>query len=82
MEGINSYGVTLRDADIVHNAIRTDTKVKFVESMSTTPSLLSMSYTLHVSIIIKKSPANSLVQWTNMQTLWTLSSMKIPQSMT
>jgi hypothetical protein len=54
MEGINSYGVTLRDANIVHNAIRTDTKVKFVESRSTTPSLLSISYTLSVSIIIKR----------------------------
>jgi hypothetical protein len=55
MEGINVYVVTLRDADIVHKAIRTDAKVEIVESMSPKVSYLVLSYTLRASMGIERS---------------------------
>lgn len=45
MEAINVYGVTLSDADIVHSAVRSDTEVEVVESMSLKPSLQQIAYT-------------------------------------
>jgi hypothetical protein len=53
MEGINAYGVTLRDADVVHKGIRTDAKVEIVESMSLKSVYLVLSYTLRVSMEIE-----------------------------
>jgi hypothetical protein len=37
LESINVYVATIHDADIVHEGIRTDTKVKLVESMCPAP---------------------------------------------
>ena len=52
MEMIDGFAVTLRNANIVHDTIRTDPKVEDVESMSSKLFHLPLPYLFHVPMVI------------------------------